>query len=71
VLYTDGLIEHRHRPQEDGIARLHDELTGRRNQPFDGLAESVVRALREPAEADDICILAARLTNPRPDRPAG
>jgi phosphoserine phosphatase RsbU/P len=71
MLYTDGLIEHRHRPQEDGIARLHDELAGRRSQPFKGLAESVVRALREPAEADDICMLAARLTNLRPDGPAG
>jgi phosphoserine phosphatase RsbU/P len=64
VLYTDGLIEHRRRPQEDGIARLLDELAGRRGQPFKGLAESVVHALREPAEADDICMLAAQLTAP-------
>jgi sigma-B regulation protein RsbU (phosphoserine phosphatase) len=64
VLYSDGLIEHRHRPQEDGIARLVDELAGRRRQPFTGLAESVVRALREPADADDTCMLAAHLTQP-------
>jgi len=64
VLYSDGLIEHRHRPQEDGIARLVDELAGRRRQPFKGLAESVVRTLREPADADDTCMLAAHLTRP-------
>ena len=62
VLYTDGLIEQRQHPQEDGIARLLDELASRRGQPFKGLAASVVRALRQPAEADDICMLAAQLT---------
>jgi PAS domain S-box-containing protein len=64
VLYTDGLVEHRDRPQDDGIAKLLDELAGRRRQPFKGLAQSVVRTLREPANADDICMLAAQLTNP-------
>jgi sigma-B regulation protein RsbU (phosphoserine phosphatase) len=71
VLYTDGLIEHRHRPQDDGIARLLAELAGRHGQPFKGLAESVVRALREPADADDVCLLAAQLTNPPPGGLAG
>ena len=64
VLYTDGLIEHRDRSQDDGIDRLVKALAGRRNQPFRGLAESVVRAIRQPAEADDICMLAAQLTHP-------
>jgi serine/threonine-protein kinase RsbW len=64
VLYTDGLIEHRRRPLDDGIARLACELADRRSQPFIGLAESVVRALREPADADDVCMLAAHLTQP-------
>ena len=62
VLYTDGLIESRQHSEEDGIARLVEELAGHRNQPFKGLAGSVVRAVQQPAVADDICMLAARLT---------
>jgi phosphoserine phosphatase RsbU/P len=61
VLYTDGLTENREHPNEDGVARLLDELADHSAQPFKGLAESVVRGLN-PTGADDICLLAAHLT---------
>jgi phosphoserine phosphatase RsbU/P len=60
VMYTDGLIENRERPNEDGIAQLLGELADRSAQPFKGLAEAVVRGL-DPTHADDICLLAAHL----------
>jgi PAS domain S-box-containing protein len=71
VLYTDGLVERRQRPREDGISQLVDELAGSRRRPFKGLARSALDALREPEEADDISILAVHLTTPRPGHPAG
>jgi sigma-B regulation protein RsbU (phosphoserine phosphatase) len=61
LLYTDGLVERRRRPLDDGLAQLIGELAGRQHQPFPGFAASIARALREPSEADDVCVLAVRL----------
>lgn len=61
MLYTDGLIERGDRLGQDGIGVLVRELANRQAEPFKGLAESVVEALRDPAMADDTCLLAARL----------
>jgi phosphoserine phosphatase RsbU/P len=61
VLYTDGLIENRERPDADGIAQLLDALADHSTQPIKGLADAVVRGLN-PTDADDTCLLAAHLT---------
>ena len=63
VMYTDGLIERRDR-NNDGMMRLLEAAAGRLHQPFHGFAASVAQALREPAEADDLCALATRLRDP-------
>jgi phosphoserine phosphatase RsbU/P len=61
LMYTDGLIEHRDRTT-DGMPRLLEAVAGRLQQPFDGFAASVAHALRDPAEADDVCVLAMHLS---------
>ena len=56
--YTDGLIERRHRPIEDGLARLCHVVTA---EPPDAACVSVMAALvgSEPAN-DDIALLMFR-----------
>ena len=63
VMYTDGLIEQRDRT-DDGTARLLQAVAGRLRHPLDGFATSVAQALRDPTEADDVCLLATRLSDP-------
>jgi serine phosphatase RsbU (regulator of sigma subunit) len=60
LLYTDGLIEHRHRGVDDGlasvIAAMNDAVRAAPQQP---LAQLLAR-LRRANPDDDTCILAAR-----------
>jgi phosphoserine phosphatase RsbU/P len=57
LMYTDGLIEHRNRT-DDGLARLLETVAGGVDLPFEGIAGRVARELRDPTEADDVCLLA-------------
>ncbi len=64
LLYTDGLVENRHRPISDGLTRLHhhaaaltQSLVG---QPLDSLCDQLLDRLA-PAGTDDIALLAARI----------
>jgi PAS domain S-box-containing protein len=61
LLYTDGLVEHRHRSVDDGMAELLHLVAGRREQPLDALIESITGALFDPATSDDRCVLGLRL----------
>ncbi len=61
LMYTDGLIEHRHRT-DDGLARLLETVADGLHLPFQGLADRVAQALRDPAESDDVCLLATHLS---------
>ena len=67
LLYTDGLTEHRKRT-DDGLARLLATLegletaAGGRDLPLAGFTGRVAQPLRDPAEADDVCLLATRLS---------
>jgi serine phosphatase RsbU (regulator of sigma subunit)/DNA-binding response OmpR family regulator/anti-sigma regulatory factor (Ser/Thr protein kinase) len=61
LLYTDGLVERRAEPIDDGIARLCEAL---RNGPADpqGLSDHVIaRLLAERPGRDDVAVLAMRL----------
>jgi serine phosphatase RsbU (regulator of sigma subunit) len=60
LMYTDGLIEHRNRT-DDGLERLLKTVAGDLHLPFDGFAGRVAQALRDPAQADDVCLLAIHL----------
>jgi sigma-B regulation protein RsbU (phosphoserine phosphatase) len=59
LLYTDGLIERRSSNVAEGLERLLQELSSRREEP--GLAHALVSALEDREHPDDVCLLLARL----------
>jgi Stage II sporulation protein E (SpoIIE)/GAF domain/PAS fold len=63
ALYTDGLVESRARPLDDGLAALRRELAAALAQPGTPLGracQTVTQALREHGE-DDITLVLARI----------
>ena len=63
ALYTDGLVESRTRPLEDGLNALRDALGTALAKPgasLDGACEEVIQALRQRGE-DDLTLLLARI----------
>ncbi len=63
ALYTDGLVESRTRPLEDGLSALRDALGAALAKPgasLDGACEEVIQALRQRGE-DDLTLLLARI----------
>ena len=61
ALYTDGLVERRRRTLDEGFDRLLLELDRRREEPLERLAAGLMRTLADPDDADDVCLLLARL----------
>jgi sigma-B regulation protein RsbU (phosphoserine phosphatase) len=61
LLYTDGLIERRGATIDEGMERLLEEAETHRNEPAEGLASGVFRALRDAEHDDDICLLTVRV----------
>jgi PAS domain S-box-containing protein len=61
LLYTDGLIERPSRSLTVGLDGLLAEVD-RRGAGASPLAEPVVRALHDSEHADDVCVLALRLS---------
>jgi hypothetical protein len=59
VLYTDGLLERRNRPIDEGLALLQNIL-GDPDESLDHLCDRALHALIGPENEDDVCILAAR-----------
>jgi len=75
LLYTDGLVERRDRPLDDGLAALRDaadDLSRDGRVPdIDSLCDSLVERLA-PHPTDDLCVLALRIPEqPPPTRPVG
>jgi hypothetical protein len=64
VLYTDGLIERRTESIDAGLDRLRESLEtwgDPTTAPLDGLCRHAIdRCLRDVAQQDDVCLLAAR-----------
>jgi PAS domain S-box-containing protein len=60
LLYTDGLVERRARPLDQGFAHLVAEVDARRDEPAEDMVQSLVRAMLPAGAADDVCVLAAR-----------
>jgi len=63
ALYTDGLVESRTRPLEDGLSALRDALSAALAKPgttLDGACEEIIQALRQRGE-DDLTLLLARI----------
>jgi anti-sigma regulatory factor (Ser/Thr protein kinase) len=69
VLYTDGLVERRDRPLDDGIdglAAALDRLEG----PLDALPAALVAAVAPEGAEDDMAMLAAEVAGPADDATA-
>ena len=63
LCYTDGLIEHRNRDISEGLAALAETLHRSAGRSAEQTCATVQAALLGTAErADDVCLLAARLT---------
>ena len=63
VLYTDGLVERRTEPLDDGLARL---LAAIRARPEARPQELVTELLEVGASDDDVCLLVFRRTEAQP-----
>jgi PAS domain S-box-containing protein len=61
LLYTDGLVEGRDLPLDDGIARLRAALAELGDQPLELLCDAVIERLRPEGLQDDIALVALRL----------
>ena len=72
LLYTDGLIERRTRPIDQGFAILAREFSRRRDAPLKGLAAGLADTLVGRDNADDVCLLCLTLgTEERIERSIG
>ncbi|GAA2907701.1 hypothetical protein Acy02nite_87330 [Actinoplanes cyaneus] len=60
VLHTDGLIETRTRPIDDGITRLHQLLAAHRKAPLSELADLLMTDTNPASREDDASLLLIR-----------
>jgi serine/threonine-protein kinase RsbW len=61
LLYTDGLIERRTRPLDQGFAVLAREFARRRDAPLEGLTAGLADGLVGRDHVDDVCLLCLTL----------
>ncbi len=69
LLYTDGLVEHRGRSLDDGLAELRRVLSQHADVPVTDLLDVLQRELIGPDPEDDCAVLAIRMhpeDRPRP-----
>jgi serine phosphatase RsbU (regulator of sigma subunit) len=69
LLYTDGLVEGRDLPLDEGIARLREALAELADRPLAELCDEVIARLRPEGLQDDVALVAIRLhpeDRPRP-----
>ena len=69
-LYTDGLVEGRDLPLDDGIARLTAALAELAGEPLGELCDEVIERLRPAGLQDDVALVAVRLHPEDRPRPA-
>ncbi|UNZ16937.1 SpoIIE family protein phosphatase [Streptomyces sp. 891-h] len=70
VLFTDGLVEDRERDIDDGLALLHETLTGHPGRSPEETCRAVLDALLPAEPSDDVALLVARARVLAPDRVA-
>jgi serine phosphatase RsbU (regulator of sigma subunit) len=61
LLYTDGLVEGRDLPLDEGIDRLRVALAELAGAPLDELCDTVIARLRPEGLQDDVALVAIRL----------
>ena len=71
LLYTDGLVEGRDLPLDEGIARLRAALTDLADEPLPTLCDAVIERLRPEGLQDDVALVALRLHPEDRPRPMG
>jgi PAS domain S-box-containing protein len=64
LFYTDGLVEHRGRMIDEGLAELARALADHLAENLQDTVQSIVSDLRDPGHADDRCLVAVRLCLP-------
>ena len=70
LLYTDGLVEGRDLPLDEGTARLREALAELAERPLDELCDAVIARLRPEGLQDDVALVAIRLHPEDRPRPA-
>ncbi len=70
ILYTDGLVERRDRPPEEGIRQLAEALRRHHRLPLGRLLDEIVIEVAGTAPDDDIAILAVSVTPETRSRPS-
>ena len=66
VLYTDGLVEHRGRPIDEGLAALAEALRTAPDTDADAVCEHLLAELADGELDDDVALLVVRVLD-RPD----
>jgi serine/threonine-protein kinase RsbW len=67
VLYTDGLVERRARPLDEGFAELLGHAARLRQAPLAELVHAVVSQMLVDQESpDDVCVLALQVSSASP-----
>lgn len=61
VLYTDGLVEHRHSDFDEGVSRLMVALADVASLPLERLCDELLARLVPENHEDDVALLAIRL----------
>ncbi len=64
ILYTDGLVERRTEPLEDGLQRLARAAAARAHLPVEQLCDELLDALVGDDHSDDIALVALRMSSP-------
>ncbi|MDP9430061.1 MAG: SpoIIE family protein phosphatase [Actinomycetota bacterium] len=72
LLYTDGLIEARDQPIEEGLQRLQETLTelAADDLSLDDLVDQLLARMLPPQPEDDVALVAVRLHDQHRPRPA-
>jgi PAS domain S-box-containing protein len=71
LLYTDGLVEGRDLPLDEGIARLRAAVAELADEPLAVLCDEVIERLRPKGLQDDVALVAIRLHREDRPRPTG
>jgi phosphoserine phosphatase RsbU/P len=61
LLYTDGLVEQRTRPVDEGMELLRSGVAARIGDPLPAVLRHAIDAASESEHSDDVCALAARI----------
>ncbi|WP_235033066.1 SpoIIE family protein phosphatase [Streptomyces sp. WAC05374] len=67
LLHTDGLVESRRRPIDEGLAEVRRHAAELARRPLEAFCDELLERVRPEDNDDDVALLALRL----PDRPAG